>query len=121
MQAGGFLLQAGALPGHTLRRIGSSTSKLALLLYPTLPRTDAVPGSLGELVQGRLGDAEAVPGQSSLWAASTRSRDGSSSLAWDRDQPKPSRRKVQENMAQVLLGAQNFWWAMPHAREGPQH
>lgn len=49
-RAGGFLLQAGALPGRTLPGVGRGTSKLALLLYPTLPRADAVPRSLGELV-----------------------------------------------------------------------
>ena len=120
-RAGGFLLRAGALPGRTLPGVGRGTSKLALLQYPTLPSVDAVPGSLGELVQARPGDAEAVPGPSSLWTASMRSRDGSSSLAWDREQPKPSRRKVQENMAWVLLGVQNFQWAVLHTREGPQH
>lgn len=56
-RAGGFLLQPGAMPGRTLPRVGRDTSKLALLLYPTLPRADAVPGLLGELVQARPGDA----------------------------------------------------------------
>lgn len=75
----------------------------------------------GEVGQVRPGDAEAVPAQSSLWDASTRIRDRSSSLAWDRDQPKPSRRKVQENMARRLLGSQSFQQAMLPTKGGPQH
>lgn len=57
----GFMLQAGALPGCALSGVSRGTSKLALLPYPTLPRVDAVPRSLGELVRSRPGDAEAVP------------------------------------------------------------
>ena len=35
----------GALPARTLPRAGRGTSKLALLLYPTLPRLHTVPRS----------------------------------------------------------------------------
>lgn len=94
---------------------------MPLLPYPTLPKVDAVPRSPGELVQARPADAENVPGQSSPWTASTRSRDGSSFLAWNRGQPKPSRKKVQENVSWDILGLKNFHQAMLHTGEGSQH
>lgn len=48
-------------------------------------------------------------------------RDESSFLAWNRDQPKPSRKKVQENMAWDILGLKNFHQPMLHTRASPQH
>lgn len=55
-RGGGFLLQAGALPGRTLPTVGRGTSKLALLLYPTLLRADDVPRSQeGSLYEPGLG------------------------------------------------------------------
>lgn len=55
-RAGGFLLQAGALPGRTLPAVGRGASKLALLLHPTLLRVGGVPRSQeGSLYKPGLG------------------------------------------------------------------